>query len=366
MTDLFDYLTWRGDLSIKQVPFCPVDALILSTLSYVHFDELVSEGAGPITTISQAATAYLSNPAEKRGRCRCEQDLKLLKALSDAPRFSQMGLSFREEQFIPEKQLQFGALAVLLGDGTSFLTFRGTDSTLVGWKEDFNMSFMDTVPAQSAAAVYVRRFAQTTPGPLILGGHSKGGNLAVYAGITCDPSIQERIVGAYSFDGPGFPSRLLSAPGYEQLLPRIHTFLPRSSVVGILLDRKEPYTVVRSGQIGPLQHDPYSWQVLGGDFVRLEEIAATSRFADRTLTQWLAGLTPQQREQVIDVVYEFVASGVEVSSSAPFQPHTLFHPQTLAAMFRFLRGVPEEDLKAVTDSLNRLVRSAVQVLKESR
>lgn len=275
-----------------------------------------------------------------------------------------MGLIFRKEKFIPEKQLQFGALAVLLGNGTSFLAFRGTDSTLVGWKEDFNMSFMDTVPAQLAATEYVQRFVQAHPGPLILGGHSKGGNLAVFAAITSAPSIQDQILNIYSFDGPGFSAQLLSTPAYECMMPRVHTFLPQSSIVGILLERKEAYTVVRSGKIGLLQHDPYSWQVVGGDFIRLEEITGASKFADKTLTQWLSNLTPQQREQVIDVVYDFVASGIDVTSSTPFQANALFRPQTMSAMFRFLKDVPEKDLRAVADSLNRLVRSAVQVLKE--
>lgn len=366
MTDLFDYLTWRGDLTLDQSPFGPVDALILSTLSYVHFGELVSQHPEPATTISQAAQAYLNSPPEKRGRCRCEQDLKLLEALIQAPRFSSLKLICRDDQFVPEKELQFGAIAVLLGNGTTFLAFRGTDSTIIGWKEDFNMSFMDAVPAQLAALAYVRRFAQTSSGPLILGGHSKGGNLAVFAGSTCPPAVQKRITAVYSFDGPGFPEHFLSEPGYEKLLPCLHTFLPQSSVVGLLLERKEPYTVVRSGQIGPLQHDPYSWQILGPDFIRLEDVTAASRFADQTLTRWLTSLTPQQREQVVDTTYELLSSGTEVSSPDPFLPRTLFQPQNLVAMFRFLKDMPEEDLRLVADSLNRLVRSAAQVLRESR
>ena len=172
---------------MDQVPLCPVDALILSALSYVHFEDLIPQGGGASISIGQAAQAYLDAPAAKRGRCRCEDDLKLLRALMEAPRFSALPLSHYEDQFIPEEETQFGALAISLPDGSAFLAFRGTDATLVGWKEDFNMSFMDTVPAQRAAADYAQRFAASFSGPLRLGGHSKGGNLSIFAAASLRP-----------------------------------------------------------------------------------------------------------------------------------------------------------------------------------
>lgn len=356
MTNLFDYLTWRGDLPLEQVPFCPVDALILSELSYVHFGALIPENAS--VPMGRAAADYLSAPVQKRGRCRCEEDLKLLEALKAAPRFSSLPLSRYEDRFIPEEETQFGALSVLLPDGSAFLAFRGTDATLVGWKEDFNMSFRDTVPAQLAAADYARRFAAAFPGPLRLGGHSKGGNLAIFAAVSCPARIRDRISAVYSFDGPGFTQYLLSRPGYQELLTRIFTFVPQSSVVGMLLDRKEPCTVVRSGRVGIFQHDPYAWEVLGGGFVEVEEVTPGSRMTDRALTAWLAGLTPEQREQVVDTVYDLLSSGEASLLEETFQP------QNLAAILRALRDTPGKDLLAVTDSLGRLVRSAAQVIRE--
>ena len=356
MTNLFDYLTWRGDLPLERVPLCPVDALILSELSYVHFGPLIP--AGGTVPIGRAAADYLAAPAQARGRCRCEEDLRLLEALKASPRFSGLGLGRYEDRFIPEEETQFGAMTALLPDGSAFLAFRGTDATLVGWKEDFNMSFRDTVPAQLAAADYVRRFADTFPGPLRLGGHSKGGNLSIFAAASCPGAVRDRILEVYSFDGPGFTQYLLSKPGYQELLTRIFTFVPQSSVVGMLLDRKEPYTVVRSGRVGILQHDPYAWEVLGGGFVEVEEVTPGSRMADRALTAWLAGLTAEQREQVVDTVYGLLSSG-----DASLLEET-FQPQNLAAILRALKDTPGRDLLAVTDSLGRLVRSAAQAIRE--
>lgn len=229
MTNLFDYLTWRGDLTMDQAPLCPVDALILSALSYVHFEELIPQGGGASISIGQAAQAYLDAPAGKRGRCRCEDDLKLLRALIEAPRFSALPLSHYEDQFIPEEETQFGALAISLPDGSAFLAFRGTDATLVGWKEDFNMSFMDTVPAQRAAADYTQRFAASFSGPLRLGGHSKGGNLAVYSAVHCPAAVQRRIAAVYNNDGPGFRTSFLDRPEHQRIADRITTIVPQFS-----------------------------------------------------------------------------------------------------------------------------------------
>lgn len=360
MPNLFDYLAWRGDLSLERVPFCAVDGLILSALSYIHFGELVPQGLDGPVTIAQAAERYFALPLARRGRCRCEDDLRLLRALANAPRFSGLRLACRAERFVPQEEMQFGALAVLLGDGSAFLAFRGTDSTLVGWKEDFNMSFLDAVPAQLAAAEYVQDFAARFPGALRLGGHSKGGNLAVFAAALCPAAQRDRITAVYSFDGPGFTRYLLSQPGYQELLTRVRRFVPQSSVVGMLLEHEEPYTVVKSSQVGLLQHDPYSWQVLGGDFVRLEQVTAGSRVADRTLKGWLSGLTPAERETVVDTVYGLLSSGDAQQLGQALQP------QNLPAAFQALKDVPQENLRVLAASLGSLARSTAQALREER
>ena len=354
MGNLLDYLAWRGDLSFDQVPFCPVDGLVLSALSYIHFDGPAQ--AEPSVPLRQAAEDYLALPPNRRGRCRSEKDPLLLRALADAPRFAGLELCACADRFVPKEETQFAALAVHLGDGSAFLSFRGTDGTLVGWKEDFNLSFMDVVPAQLEAAGYIQDFAASFPGLLRLGGHSKGGNLAVAGASLTSMKVRDRIKSVWSFDGPGLNPYLLARPGYQELRTRIRSFVPKSSVVGLLLTHEEPHIVVDSDQEGLFQHDPYSWQVLGPDFVRLEEVDAGSRLIDRTLKNWLAGLTREQRETVADTLYELLSSGDARTVKEALEP------KNLANALRASLDADPRDLLTVTGSLARLAGAAFRAL----
>ena len=354
MGNLFDYLSWRGDLTFDQAGFGPVDALILSTLSYICFDDLVPGGPEAPVLLGRAAEDYLA--VSQRGRFRCKDDQKLLRALADAPRFARLGLCGYADRFVPREETQFSALSVLLGDGSAYLAFRGTDGTLVGWKEDFNLSFLDVVPAQLEAAEYVQDLAGRFPGSLRLGGHSKGGNLAVAGAALSGMKARDRIHSVWSFDGPGLNAYLLARPGYQELLTRIRSFVPKSSVVGLLLAHEESHTVVDSDQEGLFQHDPYSWQVKGPDFVTLEEVTPGSRLIDRTLKNWLAGLTNQQRETVVDTLYELLSSGDARTVKEALEPKHLAN-----ALHAALDADPK-DLLTVATSLGRLAGAALRIL----
>ena len=359
MPDLFDYLTWRGDIPMTQVPLCPVDCHILSTLVYVQFQDILPTGLSGTVTVGQAAKAYLARPQNQRGPVRVKADLALLEAIQNAPRFADLALCFYDDRFVPQEEMQFAAMAVLPGDGSALLTFRGTDSTMVGWKEDFNMSFMDSVPAQRAALDYAERFAARFPGPLTLAGHSKGGNLAVYAAAKCQPKIRNRIRAVYNLDGPGFPAAFLEAPGYQELLPRIHTFVPQSSVIGMLLEHEESYTVVKSRHIGIFQHDPYTWEVLGGDFIRVEEVTEGSRIFDQTVKTWVAQLSPADRSAFVDAVFDLIAAGdIDYTDE-------LRRPGNLLAALKALKDTDDKTRRLLADTLARFVKAAAGALKEN-
>jgi len=359
LPDLYDYLAWRGDLPMDQAPLNPVDSLILSNLSYIHFDELLPGDLLRPVSLRQAAEGFLTLPKGlRRDRVRIKEDEEMLRALADVPRFAALQLAFYDDRFAPEAEMQFAAMAVLLGDGSAYLSFRGTDSTLVGWKEDFNMSFLDTVPAQRAAVDYVERFAAHFPGSLYLGGHSKGGNLAVFAASLCRPAVRDRIRGVFNHDGPGFTSRVLESPGYQELLTRIHSFVPQSSVIGMLLEHEETYTVVKSRHIGIFQHDPYTWEVMGGDFIRMEEVTAGSRITDRALKSWVAGLSPQQRSQIVDGVFELITSN-DIDCT-----EELRQPRNLLAILRSLKDADRGTRRLLADALGKLVRSTADALQE--
>ena len=308
MAEFTDYLTWRGDLSFGAVPPNPVDTLILSELCYIGFDGLVPGDFLHPVPLRVAAEAFLALP-DREDRVRVKKDVDLLAECAQTARFGELRLLFYRNELLPEQESQFAAVTWLLPGGAALITFRGTDTTLTGWREDFNMSFQESVPAQEKALRYLEAFARVYEGPIYLAGHSKGGNMAVYAAAKAQPELQERVEAVHNHDGPGFQSAMMADPGYRAVLPKVQTFVPQSSVVGMLLCHEEPYTVVRSRQLSLLQHDPYSWEVLGGGFVPMEQIDENSRFLDRTIKTWLAGTTLEERNRFVDAVFELLTLG---------------------------------------------------------
>lgn len=351
MADMFNYLKWRGDILFTQLPPNNADALIFSTLAYVRFDGVVPEQMNSSVTLAEAAEVMLSLPDQDK-RARVGNDLALLKAAAETDRYRQVLLTHYQNVFIPEEDTQFCAVTFLLPDGTAFLSFRGTDSTLVGWKEDFNMTFQDSVPAQRLAKEYTELFAFASGVPIRLGGHSKGGNLAVYAAAKADSATQDKILEVFNHDGPGFTEPMASDPGYLAMVPRIRTFLPQSSVFGMLLERREPVTIIRSNQVGLLQHDPYSWEIMGKDFVGMEALTPDSRFLDRTFTTWLAGMSREERNAFFDTLFDLLMVG-DTS-----RPRDIMRPQNLRAYFKTLKG-DETMRRTIVSELISLADSAI-------
>ena len=166
------------------------------------------------------------------------------------------------------------------------------------------MTFRSGVPAQQEAVRYLQRVAQKTTGPLYVGGHSKGGNLAAFAASFVEPAVQQRIVAVYNNDGPGFLEDVIESDGYQAICQKIQTFIPQTSLFGMMLEHAEPFTIIQSSGHFIMQHDPYSWTVLGPDFVYLEQVTASGRFLDQTIRGWLANLSPEQREQFVDALFD--------------------------------------------------------------
>ena len=322
MADLFDYLSWRGDLTFTQDPPNAVDALVFSSLAYLHYDDTVSLQPNQPVSLQTAAEAFFALE-DQENRIRVKNDLTLLEEAARTRRFGECNILFYRSALIPEEETQFAAVSFLLDDGSAFLAFRGTDYSLTGWKEDFNMSFRDEVPAQRMALQYLQEFASSYLRPLRLGGHSKGGNLAVYAAAMCEQILQQRILTVYNLDGPGFREKMVADPRYLAIVPRIHTYIPQSSVVGMMLEHEEPYIVIKSKQIGLLQHETYSWEIMGKSFIPMEEITADSRFLDQTLKTWLADMTLEERNEVVDSLFGFLSTGEVTSAREIIQPKNI-------------------------------------------
>lgn len=305
MSNLFDYLKWRGDLSLEQVPLNDIDSLILSRLSYLPFDGIAPSSLASTITVAEAAEQILQREDPEEGLIM-KMDLPFLQEIAESQRFAKLGLCGYTNQVDPDAEKQFAALVIRLLPGLSYVSYRGTDLSLAGWKEDFNMSFCTPVPAQIDAVRYLNDVADAVPGTLCVGGHSKGGNLAVYAASFCRPEVQDRVRFVHNHDGPGFDSSVLASDGYQRITQKIRTFIPQSSVVGMLLQHEEDYYVVRSSQVGLMQHDPFSWEIQRDQFVYLDEVTDQSKFLDRMLKSWLTQLSPEQREQFVDTLFSIL------------------------------------------------------------
>lgn len=233
---------------------------------------------------------------------------ELYAAIGVNPRFACVRVDASDEHFSEEQQMQFAAVTMLLPGGTLAVAFRGTDDSFVGWKEDFNMAFRYPVPAQHAACEYVCAVARLWRGPMVLLGHSKGGNLAVYAAMNAPEPVQRRVTAVYSLDGPGFPSQIVGSDPYRSVMPLIVKIVPDSSIVGMILETPEPMRVVRSDQKGVMQHLTFSWQVSGNDFEYLPQVSPSSQLFNRSLNGWLESLSTEDRERAVDALFSVLRS----------------------------------------------------------
>ena len=249
MPNMMDYLTWRGDLTLRQASWNLVDSLLMASLSYNPFQDTVSDPQGK--TLRECAP--LLGLENMTGGQYFQQWRALLFAMAESERFGDMRLHDYVNEVDEERIIQFSALTAEMEDGSTFVAFRGTDNTLVGWREDFHMSFETPVPAQVEALAYLRRQAERTERPLRVAGHSKGGNLAAYAAAHLPPEFQRRILSVCSFDGPGLDEDTMNSPGYERIRPVLHSVLPQSSIVGLLMHYHPDYLVVRSTAVSILQ-----------------------------------------------------------------------------------------------------------------
>lgn len=361
MTDLFDYMTWRGDLTLERAPFNEIDGMILARFAYTPFEyfaEPLPERFVSIRELAGPALADEALRAQERWRLR---DGELLPALADTRRFGDLELGFFSCKLDEVIQTQFAAITVRLSEDLTAVVFRGTDNTVVGWKEDLDMSYRCPVPGQKMAAEYVRRIAEKVDGRLILCGHSKGGNLAVYAGAFCGEDVQGRVEAVYNYDGPGFYGDVLETEGYRAIQDRIHTFVPQFSVVGMLLGHPEGHTVVHSAGSGLGQHDVYSWEVLGPAFVCLETVTGGSQFLAGTIREWTEDMTPEQFEQFVQVIYT-VLTDTSFRTMHEMKENWF---DTARSFVRSVAGMDETARDAAMEALKTLARSAGREAKEA-
>lgn len=358
--NMLDYLDWRGDITFAERGLNEVDNLIFSTLAYLDIDGLVSADGAVSPDIADLYRAYLGTGRDQS--YMVNNPLPLLKKAAESPRFRDVTVRWYVNEINVDRQIQFSAVTFLYGDGEAYIAIRGTDNTLVGWREDCNMSFLNETPGQNAATSYVNRIASLTDGRLTVGGHSKGGNFAVYASAFCDPVIRDtRIVRVYSNDGPGFKREVTTDAGYLAVLPKTEKIIPDSSLVGILLTGKEKRKVIKSSAKGVMQHNPYSWCVLGTAFEAADERTQSSIFMDDALSKWVSTLSEENLRTMFNVIFD----SLEASGATTL---TEIHNNKFATYTAFLKAISKVDSDSRSDilsSLQKLFGSGMDVVKEN-
>ena len=364
MPNLFDYLEWRGDLTLAESPLNEVDNLIFSLLSYVDLEGIIpNHRSGGITVREAAAEYFFTHPeyaSRPLGLIIPADILTLFRRVAHTRRFRDLVLLDYVNEISEERETQFSGITVRLPEEGIFVAFRGTDDTIVGWKEDFKLSILEEVPAQTMAADYLNRLDLTPDTKLYIGGHSKGGNLAVWAALKAPDGVQKRIISVWSNDGPGFHEDILSLPEHQAVAERIVTIVPQSSLVGMILEHDEDYTVVESNQKGLMQHDGFSWEVKGPAFVRLGAVTRQGRHNDLVLKEWVRNMPLDQREKFVEGLFAVLtASGAQTLTD--LKEESL---KGAKAMVKAMKDMEKDTRDALLYAFRLLGRSSWKVLSE--
>lgn len=307
MGTILDYLKEYGDYTLQEKPLSEVDSLALSQFAYLKFDEVAPgiDEERDMVSLSEIAghEKYDSLYGDERYR---KDNTALFQAMYHGKRFGGLKVSSYVNYIDLETETQFSAVTFLLPNGISYVAYRGTDETIVGWKEDMNLAFSEPVRGQQMSVDYLERVAHRIKGDFYVGGHSKGGNLATYACMNCCEEVRRRILAVFDHDGPGFRPEVKKQSAYGEIADRIYKTIPHSSLVGMLLYTDGTYRVVESKTIGLAQHNPYTWLIDGDHFRIVEELYEGRRFMDEALNQWILSLDQEQMHTFVDTFYQVI------------------------------------------------------------
>ena len=352
--ELMDYIEWRNDVSFRAAPFNEIDNVLLSYLAYADFGELLHEPKRHVsieTCFKRFCKKHdLANVRESK--LFIERAPLLLEDMVCGARFRGTKVVHFREVFDKEKVQQFAALVFLLPDGTRYVSFRGTDLSITGWKEDFLMSFTAETEGAKEAVSYLNEVAACVEGDLILGGHSKGGNFAMFAAAFCDDAVKERILKVYNNDGPGFREEIVRSAAYRELLPKITNIVPQTSIIGRLLSNEAAHTVVKSTAAGIFQHDVTTWEVTKDKFVRAEP-DAFSDFVEKSLGTWLETMDDEARKSLVETVFSMIEM-TEAETFAEFGEN-LF--KNTGLIIKGLGRLPKEKRSELTAALGGLAEA---------
>ncbi len=364
MSNVHDYIYWRGDLSFEQDPLNEIDALIFSEFSYIDFSKIapqhLEEGK---LTIKEAANLWdEADPADfmPTGYLHHAQAYEILTLAGESQRFQDLVIASNIKEISFEDESQFGVTSFYRKGKPFFLAFEGTDLRSMSWKEDLQMTYLTAIPSQNKALEFLKDHLNKNPHPVAIGGHSKGGNLAIYAAIFMEEKHQNFIEEIYSFDAPGFPQNILETKSYKQIADRIQSFIPQDSIIGLLLHKLEEQIVIYSHASELAQHDVYSWEMKGREFIP-SELSQGALEIQLILNELLDELSLEERELFSEALFTIIGDGKNDFITGD-RSYTL---QKIPEMIREYRELDAESKQILFKVLRIFYRKRLEVLRET-
>lgn len=357
--NMVSYIRELGHQSFDERPFCEVDSLILSQLSYLNYrkcDTCTTPCSGALSDIFSKCFggSYVRHTWNPDGNIALMRCAALSRRFGDVVAAQHVSVVDRAEEE------QFSAITFHLNDTLHYIAYRGTDATVVGWKEDFNLSFSKNIPSQYSALRYAEQIARTSKGTLILGGHSKGGNLAVYAAMNLPKEVRARIFRVYNHDGPGFPAEVFDSPAYRSIQSLIHKTIPQTAIIGLMLEQHESYFVVASNAFTLFQHDPFSWIVQDGSFVYIKDVDNFSKYTNRTLNAWLSELDIDTRKTFVDSLYAILRH----TDAVTLYDLASNWRRNLKTIYEAVRDTDPSVRRVISQTIGALIRASAEEMKD--
>ena len=311
MKNMLDYIKEFGHVSFEERAFSEIDALVLTELEYLPLEKVVpsDENGENFVTVKEIAEYMQEHKQElfdENPMMITEERHEVSQVIADAPRFQSLKFFGVVSVWDKDTTKQFAAVTVEVEPSVRLVVFRGTDETLIGWKEDFLMTYSPLVAAQTDAKEYLAKQASLWDGDLMISGHSKGGNLAIYAAATQVEDVQLRIVDIFCFDSPGLYRSVLETKGYQNIVPLAMRYIPQDSLVGLMLESEVPYVIVKSNATGAMQHSAMTWEIEDGQFIKMEKLTKNSQLNDQTFKKWTESVSDEELELFWNVFFELL------------------------------------------------------------
>lgn len=359
--NIIDYVNEYGKYSFDEMPFNEVDSLIFCQISYMNWTPFI-EGIGMTTVPLLLKDIIEKNPMEEltKGYWFKKENETMVRAMASSERFCNLKLNYHVNIINEETQTQFCAMTFMVPGVLLYVAFRGTDATLVGWKEDLNFALSGPAHSQELAVEYLNRVASYTNGDFYVGGHSKGGNLAVYGAMFCEERTREKILHVYNHDGPGFRPEILEKGHFNEMKKKISKFIPKSSIVGTIMEEPGNFIPVESNIAGLLQHNSYYWRVEKDHFVVLTERPKMRQISDKALNQWIFSMPEDEVRVFVDTIYE-VAKATQSKDIFGMEEKPI---ESIQRSFEAMKEVDETTRKVVMEIIKELLEVTGQNLME--